>query len=97
MALSNSTTDEQTRYGNTGFGNSCIVARNLLKTDQGTRYVQINFGSWDHHQDIYAKAQTPNQNVAGIYNMTEDLDNGLANLITDLAATPGVNGRLATG
>ncbi len=86
------TTDEQTRYGNTGFGNSCIVARNLLKTDQGTRYVQINFGSWDHHQDIYAKAQTPNQNVAGIYNMAEDLDSGLANLITDLAAAPGVNG-----
>lgn len=85
-------TDEQTRYGNNAFGNSCIVARNLVKADQGTRYVQINFGNWDHHQDIYAKAATPNQNVPGIYQMTQELDDGLAALLTDLAAQPGVNG-----
>ncbi|MFN0123064.1 MAG: DUF1501 domain-containing protein, partial [Blastocatellia bacterium] len=33
---------DQTRYGNTGFGNSCIVARNLVKADLGTRFIQIN-------------------------------------------------------
>ncbi len=79
------TTDEQQRYGNNGFGN-------LLKADQGTRYIQINFGGWDHHQDIYAKAATPNQTVPGIYNQCEDLDLGLSNLLTDLAAAQGVNG-----
>lgn len=85
------TTVEQMRYGNTGFGSSCIVARNLVKADQGTRYVQINFGSWDHHQNIYA-GSVDDDTLPGIYQMTDGLDNGLSNLITDLAATPGVNG-----
>ena len=97
------TTDEQVRYGGsttvgqntvngTAFGNSCIVARNLVKADQGTRFIQINFGNWDHHQDIYAKSETPNQTVPGIYQMTAGLDMGLSNLLTDLAAAPGLNG-----
>jgi hypothetical protein len=86
------TTDEQTRYGNSAFGNSCLVARNLVAANQGTRYIQINFGNWDHHQDIYAKSETPNQTVPGIYQMTKWLDDGLSALLTDLAARPGVNG-----
>jgi hypothetical protein len=85
-------TDEQTRYGNNAFGNSCVVARNLIAANQGTRYIQINFGSWDHHQDIYAKAATANQTVPGIYQMTAGLDDGLAALMTDLASQPGVTG-----
>ncbi len=97
------TQEEQGRYGGTvvagantiygtGFGNSCIVARNLLKADQGTRYIQINFGNWDHHQNIYAKAANDDQTVPGIYSMSEGLDLGLSSLMTDLAAAPGVNG-----
>ena len=31
------TAQEQTKYGNTAFGNSCIVARNLLTAELGTR------------------------------------------------------------
>jgi hypothetical protein len=85
-------TDEQTRYGSSTFGDSCIVARNLVAANQGTRYIQINFGSWDHHQDIYAKSATPNQTVPGIYQMTQGLDDGLAALLGDLAAQRGVNG-----
>ncbi len=86
------TTEEQQRYGNNGFGNSLIVARNLVKSDQGTRYVQVNFGGWDHHQDIYAQSETPNQTVPGLYAQCAGLDIGLSNLLTDLAAAPGVNG-----
>ncbi|MGE0129398.1 MAG: DUF1501 domain-containing protein [Blastocatellales bacterium] len=97
------TTEEQARYGGTNvvgqntingtaFGNSCIVARNLVKADQGTRYIQINFGGWDHHQDIYAKAATENQTVPGLYSQCEALDLGLSSLLTDLAAAPGING-----
>ncbi len=86
------TTDEQTRYGNNAFGNSCVVARNLLKADQGTRFIQINFGGWDHHQDIYAKSETPNQTVPGLYQQCAGLDVGVANLLDDLAAAPGING-----
>lgn len=81
------TTDDQTRYGSTSFGNSCITARNLVKADLGTRYVQINYGSWDHHDDIYDKTDT-----SRLHGMSAGLDAGLANLITDLAALPGTRG-----
>lgn len=64
-------------YGNTTFGNACAVARNLLKSGMGTRFVQISFGSWDHHGNIYA----PNQNLQ---NMARQFDNGLAQLMNDL-------------
>jgi hypothetical protein len=86
------TTDEQERYGDNSFGNSCIVARNLMKSNQGARAVQINFGGWDHHQDIYAKSETEDQTVPGLYKQCQQLDVGLSNLITDLAAAPGVTG-----
>jgi uncharacterized protein (DUF1501 family) len=55
-------------------------------SDLGTRYIQINLGGWDNHQNIYA----PN---AGIYNPARQLSDGLANLINDLAYIPGENGR----
>ncbi|HNG93654.1 MAG TPA: DUF1501 domain-containing protein [Acidobacteriota bacterium] len=79
------TADSQ-RYGNNGFGNSCIVARNILQSDSGTHFVQINFGNWDHHQNIY------NTN-GGIYTMTSALDAGLANLLTDLATSTSKSGK----
>ncbi len=79
------TQDEQQLYGNSAFGNSCIVARNLIKADLGTRYIQINLGGWDNHQNIYQPA--------GIYRPASQLDSGLANLIADLAASPGSLGR----
>lgn len=85
------TTEEAQRYGNTNFGSSCIVARNLVKADQGTRYIQINFGSWDHHQNIYA-GSVEEDTIPGIYQMTSQLDSGLSALIKDLGAQPGVNG-----
>ncbi len=64
-------------YGNTSFGNACIAARNLIKSDLGTRFVQISFGSWDHHSNIYA----PNANLQ---TMATQLDKGLGQLITEL-------------
>lgn len=86
------TDEESTRFGETQFGNSCIIARNLLKGDLGTRYIQINFGNWDHHQDIYAKSENPDVNLPGIYTMTKGLDAAVSNLLKDLAAAPGVKG-----
>ena len=81
------TTDDQTRFGNSGFGNSCIVARNLVKADLGTRYIQIDYGSWDHHDDIYDKADP-----SRLHGMAAGLDAGLANLISDLVSLPGTRG-----
>ena len=79
------TTEERDRYGNNGFGNSCIVARNLVKSNLGTRYIQINIGGWDNHTNIYVRP-------GGIYGPATQFDNGVANLISDLASIPGVNG-----
>lgn len=72
------------RYGTNAFGDACIVARNILKADMGTRFIQIAFGGWDHHQNIYSQAQ--------LYGRTRTLDGGLAALLEDLAQTPGVGG-----
>jgi hypothetical protein len=79
------------RYG-TGtaqstFGNACLTARNVLAANLGVRYVQINLGGWDNHQNIY-------QANAGIYTPARQLDAGLANLISDLAGMPGSRGTL---
>lgn len=79
-----STTDQQ-RYGNSSFGSACVTARNVLASNLGTRYVQITLGGWDNHQNIYG----PN---AGIYPSARQLDAGLANLLDDLANTPGSQG-----
>ena len=48
--------DDAARYGKTAFGASCLVAKQVLAANQGTRYVQITFGSWDMHQNIYSPA-----------------------------------------
>jgi len=69
--------NERNRYGATGFGNACIAARNLLRARSGVRFIQINQGDWDHHENIY----TPN---AGHMLLTRQFDTGLGALIQDL-------------
>lgn len=71
--------DQNTRaaYGNSNFGNACITARNLVRSKLGTRFVQISFGTWDHHVNIYA----PNANLQS---MSKQFDAGLGALISDL-------------
>lgn len=71
------------RYGNgtaqTSFGNACLLAKQILQADQGTRFIQIDTGGWDNHQDIYA-------NPNNLTLRATDLDNGLGALIDDLKA-----------
>ncbi|MCG3163887.1 MAG: hypothetical protein JMDDDDMK_05345 [Acidobacteria bacterium] len=76
------TADEQTRYGNSGFGNSLIVARNLVKANLGTRHIQVNIGGWDNHTNIYTAIRNP----------ATQFDRGLGALLTDLSSQPGVQG-----
>jgi hypothetical protein len=79
------TAEESSKFGNNAFGNACLVARNIIKSDLGTHFIQINSGGWDHHSDIYNRTQ-------GIYPRASQLDSGLAQLISDLAATPSKSG-----
>src|SRR5207245_1431153 len=67
---------ERNRYGNTAFGAACLTARNLLRANLGTRFIQINLGSWDYHQNLYAQL-TP---------MASQFDSGLGALLVDLKA-----------
>lgn len=78
------TTEERDRYGATTFGNSLIVARNLVAANRGTRFVQVTLGGWDHHDNIYEKAANNS-----LYTQCRALDNGLAPLLTDLSTMPG--------
>lgn len=78
------TTADSTRYGGSQFGNACLVAKQVLAANQGTRFIQLSFGSWDMHQDIYGE-QTPTGN--NLYTMGKPFDAGFAALLADLKSS----------
>lgn len=67
------------RYGNSRFGASLILAKQLFAADRGTRFVQATFTGWDDHNELYT-------NLAP---RTKALDDALAPFLDDLAKTPG--------
>jgi hypothetical protein len=75
---------DSARYGNSSFGNACLVAKQVLAANQGTRFALISFGSWYMHQDIYGQ-QNPKGN--NMYTMGKPLDDGYSALIGDLQAS----------
>lgn len=78
-------TDDRVRYGDDEFGLGCILARNLLAQQAGTRMVYIYDGDrWDHHAGIFDKSAEWNH-----YRTCTRLDKGLVSLIHDLAKAPG--------
>jgi hypothetical protein len=79
QAFGYSATDSA-RYGGTTFGNACLLAKQVLAANQGTRFIQITLGSWDMHQNIYSKA------AGGLYAMTKQLDDGVGAMLSDLKA-----------
>ncbi len=76
------TADDDGRYGSTGFGRSCIVARNAIRAKNGTSFVNINLGGWDTHFQMFDRGYNGN-----IYNLCNDLDRGLSTLVEDLKAS----------
>ncbi len=77
------TAAERAPYGNSGFGDSCLTARKVLEANAGTRFVQITFGGWDDHQNIYQDNVLPAR--------MRTLDTALGQLITDLKASGVLN------
>jgi hypothetical protein len=61
-------------YGNNQLGQACLLARRLVQS--GARFVEVNYGGWDMHQDLYGRLDEK----AG------HLDNALGNLMRDLHA-----------
>ncbi|MFN8060948.1 MAG: DUF1501 domain-containing protein [Vicinamibacterales bacterium] len=79
------TDDDKSRYGDDDFGLGCILARNLLSSNAGTRFVYVYDGDrWDHHSGIFDRTQEWNH-----YRTCTRLDRGLVSLIHDLAKRPG--------
>ena len=75
--------EDQKRYGNTGPGLACALARNVLREDGGTRYIHICQHGWDHHSCIWDRTKSDNH-----YKLMAEFDPALASLIEDLAVTP---------
>lgn len=61
-------------YGENQLGQACLLARRLVES--GVRFVEVNYGGWDMHQDIYTRL---NENAS-------TLDNALSSLLRDLHA-----------
>ncbi len=61
-------------YGNNRLGQGCLLARRLV--EKGVRFVEVEYGSWDHHNDIYGR----------LPGMLTNLDNALDALLRDLAS-----------
>jgi hypothetical protein len=60
-------------FGKTSFGQSCLLATRLVEA--GVRFVTINFGGWDTHQDNFTRLKT---------RQLPPLDEGLSALLVGL-------------
>jgi uncharacterized protein (DUF1501 family) len=61
------------RYGNTGFGKGCLMARRLV--EQGVPFIEVDLGGWDNHQGIFATLAD---------NKLPELDQAMSALVEDL-------------
>lgn len=61
------------RYGNTGFGRGCLMARRLVET--GVSFIEVDLGGWDNHNGIFPILQ--NQKLP-------ELDKAMSALVEDL-------------
>ena len=75
--------EEKERYGDNSVGLGCLLARNLVQADAGTRYIHVKHGGWGHHKRIFTHSAGSNH-----YKHCNALDRALANLMRDLEATP---------
>lgn len=77
--------EDKARYGNE-FGIGCLLARNILAADAGTRFIYIIDGRqpWDHHAYIFDRTRPSNHYVTCLA-----WDKAFSNLIKDLSSMPG--------
>jgi uncharacterized protein (DUF1501 family) len=66
-------TEVKERYGNTGFGRGCLMARRLVEA--GVPFVEVDLGGWDNHAGIFTTLQ--NQKLP-------ELDKAMSALVEDL-------------
>ncbi len=75
------TSADSQRYGSSSTGNACLVAYQVLKANQGTRFIQITSNDgWDMHQNIYSPS-------TGLPAKGKILDNAVSELLNDLKSS----------
>lgn len=75
--------EERERYGENEVGLGCLLARNLIQADAGTRYMHVTHPDWDHHKNIFEHSSKSNH-----YIRCNEFDRAMANLLRDLSAAP---------
>lgn len=78
VAFDISKEDEKTRtaYGDHRIGQGCLLARRLV--EKKVRYIEVEYGSWDNHNDIYS--------ATNLIEKTAQLDQAVTALLDDLQA-----------
>jgi hypothetical protein len=79
--------EDRKKYGENEVGLGCLLARNLVKADAGTRYIHIRHSGWDHHKKIFDHNAGSNH-----YKHCNELDAAVANLLRDLSGSPSQRG-----
>src|SRR5579872_119061 len=80
--------EDRARYGASTLGDSCILARNLVRADAGTRFISISHNGWGLHADMFDPKNPRNH-----YGLSRELDTAFAALLTDLAKTRAKDGK----
>ena len=79
--------EDEIRYGRSVFGNACVTARNIIQSGAGARFIALMQGGWDQHVALFDR-----RNPLNIYNIGNEFDAGVGNLIRDLKQLPGTQG-----
>lgn len=84
-------------YGNSSFGQGCLLARRLVQNN--VRFVEVSLGGWDMHDDMFTRGASliPQLDQALGALMTDLttlglLDRTLVVLATEFGRTPKING-----
>jgi hypothetical protein len=80
--------EDRARYGASTLGDSCILARNLVRADAGTRFISISHNGWDLHADMFDPKNKRNH-----YGLSRELDSSFAALLADLAKLRAKDGK----
>jgi hypothetical protein len=71
--LDGESTQVRERYGRTGFGDGCLLARRLVEV--GTPFVEVDLGGWDTHSN----------NFTDLARKLPEMDQAMSALVGDLA------------
>jgi hypothetical protein len=82
----------QERYGKTGFGRGCLMARRLVEA--GVPFIEVDLGGWDNHQNIFPTLQ--NQKLPEMDRAMSASGRGPASARVVGGYGPGLDGRIRT-